>query len=64
MRLNDLPEGMVETMPSIHPQALTALEAVKMRRRVGRHAARLFAQKKGASSLYRLACQLEAMKDW
>lgn len=37
-----------------------AIYAAKLRRTVGRYAAQAYARKHGVSSLYRLACQLEA----
>ena len=44
-------------------QAQVAIRAAKMRRSIGRYAAKRYAVKRGVSmGLYRLACQLEASK--
>lgn len=40
-----------------------AIKAVELRNRCGRYVAQAYARKHGVSSLYRLACQLEAAKN-
>lgn len=50
-------------MNNMSVDAALALKALDLRKTCGNHAARVFAHKHGISGLYRLACQLHAVRE-
>lgn len=51
---------MIHAHTPTEPAAIVAMRAVMMRPSIGDYAAARYAAKRGARSLYRLACQLDA----